>query len=118
MTFGQSMNQTSASAPATTPPVPSLNEKPSWFKRYIANPGLLRITGGFILLLLVLLSAGSAIIFFTAAQFQSRIAELNLNGVPVTIWRIQAFQAQFERWTKDIENLRNGIEQRQFELVA
>jgi hypothetical protein len=72
---------------------------------------------GLFLLVLVIGSAASAVVFFAAAQFQSRVAELSLNGAPMTIWRVDEFRADFKNWAEDIRRLRDGIAQDQINLA-
>jgi hypothetical protein len=90
---------------------------PSWARRLFGDFNPLRVLGGTVLAILVLLAAFSAVIFFSAAQFQSRVAELTLNGAPLTIWRINAFRDEFVSWRKDLEGLRNIIKNGQQKLA-
>ena len=98
-----------------TDPSPAAGAAPTrvgnWFRRIFGQFNPLRVIGGFVLAFLVIAAAGVAVIFFAAAQFQSRIAELSLNGVPLTIWRVDEFRAEFVTWTTDIRKLRDGIAQ-------
>jgi len=89
----------------------------SWLRRYFGDFRPLRVSGGIVLIVLVLAAAGCAVTFFAAAQFQSRIAELSLNGAPMTIWRVDAFRGEFDDWAKDIRRLRDGIAQDQVNLA-
>ena len=43
----------------------------------------------FLLLIVVALAAMAAIVFFTAAQFQGRMADYQINGVPLSVWRLE-----------------------------
>ncbi|MEH2480985.1 hypothetical protein V1282_004342 [Nitrobacteraceae bacterium AZCC 2146] len=87
----------------------------TWLRFGAYNP--LHALIGFFLLALVIASAASAVIFFAAAQFQSRVAELSLNGAPMTIWRVDEFRADFKNWAEDIRRLRDGIAQDQINLA-
>jgi hypothetical protein len=89
----------------------------NWFRRIFGQFNPLRVIGGFLLAFLVVAAAGAAVIFFAAAQFQSRIAELTLNGAPLTIWRVDEFRAEFVSWTSDIRKLRDGIAQDRINLA-
>lgn len=76
--------------------------------RYLGDFRPVRVLGGFVLILLVAVSAASAVTFFAAAQFQSRIAELSLNGAPLTIWRVDQFREDFKNWPEAIRKLRTA----------
>ncbi|TWB92980.1 hypothetical protein FBZ93_11119 [Bradyrhizobium macuxiense] len=92
-------------------------ERDSWVKRYLGDFRPVRVLGGFVLSLLVVLSAAGAVTFFAAAQFQSRIAELSLNGAPLTIWRVDQFREDFKNWPEAIRKLREGIAQDRINLA-
>ena len=88
------------------PPRPKSIWRHLWFG--ISDP--LRLIGGLVLFCLVVVSATSAVIFFSAAQFQTRIAELSLNSAPLTIWRLGKFHAEMRTWDAEIYALRKTIE--------
>jgi hypothetical protein len=95
--------------------------RPTWFAQFrqqILSTNPLRVIGGTLLALLVIAASTSAVMFFAAAQLQSRIAELNLNGAPLTIWRVDAFREEFKEWTQDIRSLRDKIEDEQYEVIG
>jgi hypothetical protein len=79
---------------AETRPLPS-DARRSWIRRFLGDFNPLRLIGGFLLAVLVIAAAASAVIFFAAAQFQSRVADLSLNGAPLTIWRVETFRGEF-----------------------
>lgn len=87
------------------------------FRDRLAEYDAFRVIGGVVLIVLVLGAAVSAVTFFAAAQFQSRIADLSLNGAPMTIWRVDAFRSEFDSWTRDIKKLREDIAQDQANLA-
>ncbi len=89
----------------------------SWFQRIFIDVNPLRLIGGLLLIILVFAAASCAVIFFAAAQFQSRVAELSLNGAPMTIWRVNDFRDEFKSWSTDIRKLREGIAQDQTNLA-
>lgn len=90
--------------------------KPSWARRVFGEFNPLRVAGGFLLAVLVVGAAASAVIFFAATQFQSRVAELALNGAPLTIWRVDAFRVEFKDWRSDIRKLRATLNEQQDRL--
>lgn len=69
------------------------------------------------LIVLVVGAAACAVIFFAAAQFQSRVAELSLNGAPMTIWRVDAFRGEFRDWADFIRDQRKAIAQDRINLA-
>lgn len=79
------------------------------------NP--LRIVGGFVLICLVVTAAACAVAFFAAAQFQARVADLSLNGAPMTIWRVDAFRGEFKDWAAFIRDQHKAIEQDRINLA-
>jgi hypothetical protein len=86
---------------ATKPPLTGAQPPPpeapkNWARRLFGDFNPLRVIGGFVLAILVIGSAGCAVVFFAAAQFQSRVADLSLNGAPLTIWRVDAFRSEFK----------------------
>jgi hypothetical protein len=89
----------------------------SWTRRFFGDFNPLRVIGGFVLAFLVVAAAASAVIFFAAAQFQSRVAELSLNGAPMTIWRVDAFRGEFRDWARDIRTQRKTITQDRINLA-
>jgi|UniRef100_Q07TB8 hypothetical protein len=100
-------------APAATgspPPPPDPAKRVGWVRRGLREINPLRVIGGVVLALLVFLAAASAVMFFAAAQLQSRISDLNLNGVPLTIWRVAAFGDEFANSAAEIQKLRSQIE--------
>lgn len=103
-------------SPDTAPPK-RIEATINWFRRVFGQFNPLRVIGGFLLAFLVIAAAGAAVIFFAAAQFQSRIAELTLNGAPLTIWRVDEFRAEFVTWTSDVRKLRDGIAQDRINLA-
>jgi hypothetical protein len=88
--------------------------KLSRFKRWFGEFDPLRVTGGTILGLLVVVAAGFAVTFFSAAQFQSRVGELSLNGAPLTIWRVDKFRGEFQRSSQQIFSLREEVTELRF----
>ena len=72
-----------------------------------ANP--LRVIGGFVLIALVGAAGALAVIFFSATQFQTRTAELSINGTPLTIWRVEKLRGEFSNWNATIFQLRKSI---------
>jgi len=84
-------------------------EFPAWLRQTFTGTNPLRVMGGIVLAFLVVAAAAAAVIFFAAAQFQSRIAELSLNGAPMTIWRVDEFRSEFRDWGSEIRKLRDGI---------
>jgi hypothetical protein len=94
------------------------NVKPNWARRVFGDFNPLRVAGGFLLAVLVVGAAASAVIFFAATQFQSRISELALNGAPLTIWRVDAFRVEFKDWRKDIRSLRASLNENQDHLTV
>ncbi|WFU54636.1 hypothetical protein QA639_34360 [Bradyrhizobium pachyrhizi] len=101
----------------STPQVENAPKRDSWVTRYLGDFRPVRVLGGFVLSLLVVLSAAGAVTFFAAAQFQSRIAELSLKGAPLTIWRIDQFREDFKNWPEAIRKLREGIAQDKINLA-
>jgi hypothetical protein len=101
----------------STPQIEASPEGEGWVKRYLGDFRPVRVLGGFVLILLVALSAASAVTFFAAAQFQARIAELSLNGAPLTIWRVDQFREDFKNWPEAIRKLREGIAQDRINLA-
>ncbi|MCP3417903.1 hypothetical protein NLM16_27725 [Bradyrhizobium brasilense] len=95
----------------STPQVETAPQRDSWVKRYLGDFRPVRVLGGIVLILLVVVSAVGAVTFFAAAQFQSRIAELSLNGAPLTIWRVDQFREDFKNWPEALRRLREGIAQ-------
>lgn len=95
-----------------------LPKPPSWIRRLFIDANPLRVVGGVLLIVLVFAAAGCAVTFFAAAQFQSRVAELSLNGAPMTIWRVDDFRNEFKDWSKEVRKLRTGIAQDQTNLAA
>jgi hypothetical protein len=86
---------------ATNPPLTGIQSAPpeppkNWRRRFFGDFNPLRVIGGFVLAVLVIGSAGCAVVFFAAAQFQSRVADLSLNGAPLTIWRVDTFRGEFK----------------------
>jgi hypothetical protein len=110
---------TDAAKPQTNaiPPAPPNPKQEDWIRTYIRAINPLRIIGGLLLAFLVVGAAAAAVIFFAAAQFQSRVAELSLNGAPMTIWRVDEFRGEFINWARDIRKLRDGIAQDQLNLA-
>jgi hypothetical protein len=101
-----------------SPPDRAQLPKPSgWVWRLFIDANPFRVVGGFLLAFLVVAAAASAVIFFAAAQFQSRVAELSLNGAPMTIWRINDFRDEFKSWGVDIRKLRDGLVHDQINLA-
>lgn len=103
---------------ASSSPQSNPAKRESWIRRFfdVNDPVHAAIIGCF-LLALVVASAASAVVFFAAAQFQSRVAELSLNGAPMTIWRVDEFRSDFKNWADDIRKLRDGIAQDQINLA-
>jgi hypothetical protein len=104
--MGAAMTDTSN---ATNPPLTGTQAPPpdpprNWARRLFGTFDPLRVVGGFVLAILVIGSAGCAVIFFAAAQFQSRVADLSLNGAPLTIWRVDTFRSEF----KDLATFRTS----------
>jgi hypothetical protein len=99
-------------AGATAPPL-----RPGWIKRLFSDLNPFRLFGGILLGILAIAAATAAVVFFAAAQFQSRVAELSLNGAPMTIWRIDQFRGEFKDWAADIRKLRDGIVQDRINLA-
>jgi hypothetical protein len=118
MGTGGTMTDTSNTAKPLigAPPAPPEVGK-NWMQRFFGDFNPLRVVGGFVLAFLVIASAASAVIFFAAAQFQSRVAELSLNGAPMTIWRVDAFRSEFKDWTSFIRTQRNRIAQDRINLA-
>src|SRR3954471_3378797 len=108
-------NATDPSRSDTQPPPSGVGK--SWGRRIFGDFNPLRVIGGFVLAFLVVGAAASAVIFFAAAQFQSRIAELSLNGAPLTIWRVDAFRGEFRNWAEDIRKQRKDITQDRINLA-
>ncbi|MGY3133424.1 hypothetical protein ACVWZM_004106 [Bradyrhizobium sp. USDA 4501] len=92
-------------------------KREGFIKRYFGDFRPVRVLGGSVLILFVILSAASAVTFFAAAQFQSRIAELSFNGAPLTIWRVDQFREDFKNWPEAIRKLRDGIAQDKINLA-
>lgn len=120
-TAAGSSSPTSSSSPASSSssanPASQPEKREGWVKRGFRDIKPLRVIGGLILALLVIVAATSAVMFFAAAQLQSRISELNLNGVPLTIWRVAAFGDEFDDWAAQIQKLRSDIEKDQRNLA-
>jgi len=89
----------------------------SWIQRLFGDLNPFRLFGGILLGILVIGAATAAVVFFAAAQFQSRVAELSLNGAPMTIWRIDEFRGEFKDWAADIRKFRDGIAQDRINLA-
>jgi hypothetical protein len=109
-------NATNPPTSDTQPPPPEVRK--SWGRRIFGDFNPLRVIGGFVLAFLVIAAAASAVIFFAAAQFQSRVAELSLNGAPMTIWRVDAFRVEFKDWADDIRQQRKDITQDRINLAS
>jgi hypothetical protein len=92
-------------------------ERDGWVRRYLGDFRPVRVLGGSVLILFVVLSAAGAVTFFAAAQFQSRIAELSLNGAPLTIWRVDQFREDLKNWPEEIRKLREGVAQDRINLA-
>lgn len=101
-----------AGSPAPTPP-----RRPGWSQRLFGDLNPFRLFGGILLAILVIASAACAVVFFAAAQFQARVAELSLNGAPMTIWRVDEFRGEFKDWAADIRKFREGIAQDRINLA-
>ncbi|HMJ45404.1 MAG TPA: hypothetical protein VK522_24315 [Pseudolabrys sp.] len=106
-----------AKPPPTDKQTPPPEVQKSWARRILGDFNPLRVIGGFVLAFLVVAAAASAVIFFAAAQFQSRVAELSLNGAPMTIWRVDAFRGEFKDWAEDIRQQRKDITQDRINLA-
>ena len=100
-----------------TPQAPPAEIRKTWIRRCFGDFNPLRVVGGVVLAFLVVGAAASAVIIFAAAQFQSRVAELSLNGAPMTIWRIDAFRNEFKDWAEDIREQRKAIMQDRIKLA-
>jgi hypothetical protein len=87
-------NAGSSPSAKTQPPPPDTRK--SWIRRLLGDFNPLRVMGGFLLAILVVAAAACAVIFFAAAQFQSRVSDLSLNGAPLTIWRVDTFRGEFK----------------------
>ncbi|MCC8948534.1 hypothetical protein H8A97_26335 [Bradyrhizobium sp. Arg62] len=107
----------SDSSDNSTPRVENASQRASWVKRYLGDFRPVRVLGGIVLILFVVVSAAGAVTFFAAAQFQARIAELSLNGAPLTIWRVDQFREDFKNWPEAIRRLREGIAQDRINLA-
>jgi hypothetical protein len=106
-----------AKPPSTSPqPLPPKAAR-SWIPRWFGDFNPLRFVGGSLLIVLVVGAAACAVIFFAAAQFQSRVAELSLNGAPMTIWRVDAFRGEFRDWADFIRDQRKAIAQDRINLA-
>lgn len=95
----------------------STSTRQGWIHRYLGDFNPLRVVGGSVLILLVTASAVCAVTFFAAAQFQSRVADLSLNGAPMTIWRVDEFRVDFKNWANEIRKLRDGVAQDRINLA-
>jgi hypothetical protein len=100
---------TPADQPAQTvaPDTASLQTTSSRSKRWwdamllgVASP--FRVIGGTFLFFLVLGAGAAAVLFFSAAQFQSRVAELTVNGTSLTIWRVQDLGEAHQSWIQRV----------------
>ena len=107
-------NLAPGTAPAPQPPNPAETKtdggRPPLYKRIwfgFANP--FRVIGGSFLFLLVVLAASAAFLFFSAAQFQSRVAELAINGTPLSIWRVNQIRSELFAWQIEISQLRKDL---------
>jgi hypothetical protein len=103
--------QAASNAPPTAPP------RVSWTQRLFGDLNPFRLFGGILLGFLVIAAATCAVVFFAAAQFQARVAELSLNGAAMTIWRVDAFRSEFKDWAADIRKFRDGIAQDRINLA-
>jgi hypothetical protein len=101
-----------AGSAGSTPP-----QRLRWSQRLFGDLNPFRLFGGILLGILVIASAACAVVFFAAAQFQARVAELSLNGAPMTIWRVDEFRGEFKDWAADIRKLREGIAQDRINLA-
>ena len=106
-----------AQPPSTGIQPPPPEARKSWIRRFFGYFNPLRVIGGILLAILVVGAAASAVIFFAAAQFQSRVAELSLNGAPMTIWRVDAFRGEFKDWADFIRDQRKAITQDRINLA-
>jgi hypothetical protein len=115
-TMTDTSNVTKPPSTGTQPPPPPEVRK-NWIRHFFGDFNPLRVIGGFVLAFLVIGAAASAVIFFAAAQFQSRVAELSLNGAPMTIWRVDAFRGEFKDWANFIREQRTAITQDRINLA-
>jgi hypothetical protein len=63
-------------------------------------------------------SAVLSMLFFATVQFQARLAELQLNGVPVTVWRLESLRPPYRRAEERIRQHESGIHGAQIQLAA
>jgi hypothetical protein len=76
---------TDAASPSEINHAPPTPSRRGFVRSIFGDFTPLRVVGGFVLIFLVTGAAACAVTFFAAAQFQSRVAELSLNGAPMTI---------------------------------
>ena len=75
-----------------------------------ARAAILSWLGFLILLAIVVVACATAVVMFAAAQLQSRVSELTINGTPLTIWRIDHFRGDLTRWNIDILQRRQDVD--------
>jgi hypothetical protein len=66
--------------------------------------------GFFILIAIVVSACAIAVVMFSAAQLQSRVSELTINGTPLTIWRVDHFRGDLAQWNISISRRRQDVE--------